>query len=218
MTAAASAPRLILRAFLARHGITAEAFLVDQRPDSLMADMPAGSRHWRVVLKRWEPDNYTPHRRQLTVYFSQGPAIEQELTAEDVLDCLASDWAGWDQAHNFGEWCMDYGYDTDSRKAEAIWRELGRQAAQLERFLGAALVRELAYNTERPDCEGTGWRIDFAALRAANLPAGYHVDVCTCRHARSVHADRFAPGHGQCVQAGCRCSQFTWAGRLEVAR
>lgn len=151
MTAAASAPRLTLRAFLARHGITAEAFLIDQRPDQLMGDMPAGSRHWRVVLHGapLHPGSSAKCRRQLTVYFSQGPAIEHEPSAEDVLDCLASDWASWDNARDFAEWASEYGYDTDSRKAEAIWREIGRQAAQLERFLGAALVRELAYQVER---------------------------------------------------------------------
>lgn len=45
-------------------------------------------------------------------------------------------------------------------------------------------------------------------------PSGYDVDVCTCTHRRNVHADRFAPGHGQCLQSGCRCVQFTWAGRV----
>ncbi len=143
MTAAASAPRLTLRAFIARHRISAEAFLIDERPDSLMADMPAGSRHWRVVLHE------SKSRHQMTLYFSQGPAIEREPAAEDVLDCLASDWSSYDNARDFAAWASDLGYDTDSRKAEAIWRAVCRQAHQLERFLGAALVRELAYNVER---------------------------------------------------------------------
>jgi len=61
-------------------------------------------------------------------------------------------------------------------------------------------------------------KVPSAPLRCTEaLPPGYFVDVCACTHLRSKHADRFAPGHGQCLQAGCRCEQFTWVGRLERA-
>jgi hypothetical protein len=140
-----ASPRVSLRAFLAREGITTDAQLIDQRPDGLVSDMPAGSRHWRVTITRNTPGAVWG----MVVYFSQGPAIEQEPTAEDVLDCLASDYAGYDNARSFEDWCGEYGYDTDSRKAEAIWREVSAQAHELENLLGRELAQQLAYNTER---------------------------------------------------------------------
>ena len=101
-----------LRAFVNGNRISATCELIEKRPDALMSDMPTGSRHWRVTLRA--------ERRRLTIYFSQGPAIEHAPTAEDVLDCLANDAAGYDNARSFEEWCNEYGYDTDSRRAEQI--------------------------------------------------------------------------------------------------
>lgn len=136
-----------LRVWLRREQIGAVAELIDKRPDKLMADMPDGSRHWRVILGRRQP---TGQYHQMTVYFSQGPAIEREPSAEDVLDCLASDYSGFDNARSFEDWCGEYGYDTDSRKAEATYRAVQQQAEKLERFLTRELAQQLAYGVERP--------------------------------------------------------------------
>ena len=92
-----------------------------------MDDMPAGSRHYRVTL------HYK--RRQMTVPFSCGPAIEREPSAEDVLECLLSDSYGAYQT--FEQWCSDLGYDSDSRKAERTYRAVVRQDGQTRRLLGA---------------------------------------------------------------------------------
>jgi hypothetical protein len=94
-----------LKAFIRQHRITMSADWADSNPN--IDTMPPGSRHWRCTLRC--------QRRRLTIYFSQGPAIEREPTVEDVLDCLASD-AGC--ASTFEDWCADFGYDSDSRKAE----------------------------------------------------------------------------------------------------
>jgi hypothetical protein len=65
-----------------------------------------------------------------------------------------------------------------------------------------------------------GWAATVAEIeeRSQSILQGQYravmLDVCTCDHRRDLHADRFAPGHGQCMQAGCRCPQFTWAGRV----
>ena len=69
----------------------------------------------------------------MTVYFSQGPAISGEPTTEDVLDCLALDASG---ADSFEDWCAEYGYDTDSRKAEHIYNTVRKQTEELASFLG----------------------------------------------------------------------------------
>lgn len=118
-----------------RDGITARAEWADGNPN--MSDMPAGSSHWRVTLRR--------KGKQLTVPFSQGPAHSHEPAAIDVLSCLISDASGAEQ--RFEDWADDLGFDTDSRKAERIYNAVQKQTAKLRRFLGADFDAYL-YETE----------------------------------------------------------------------
>ena len=120
-------------------GITATAEWTDRNPNMDVEDMD----HWKVTLRRKNP------RRQMTVYFSMGYGHNgSEPTVEDVIDCLASDASGYDNARGFEDWAGDYGYDADSRKAERIYRAVERDAARLHRFLGVDYDRVL-YDTER---------------------------------------------------------------------
>ena len=100
------------------------------------------ANHYRVVLKCG--------KRTLTTYFSMGLALTSEPTAEDVLDCLASDVAGFLNAWSFEDWCEDYGYDTDSRKAEKIYRVIESHKDQLQQWLGGYdTLNALCFETER---------------------------------------------------------------------
>jgi len=67
----------------------------------------------------------------------------------DVLDCLASDSSGYDNARNFEDWASEYGYDTDSRKAYATYQTVAEQAKALKHFLGEVVYTELLFDTER---------------------------------------------------------------------
>jgi hypothetical protein len=113
-----------LKAFTRQRRITASADWAERNPN--IDGMPPGSRHWRCTLHC--------QRRRMVVYFSQGPAIEREPTAEDV-DCLASD-AGC--ASTFEDWCAELGYDSDSRKAEQTYRLIREQSEKLAALLGPA--------------------------------------------------------------------------------
>ncbi len=127
--------------FIKTNGITASATRADGNPN--MTDMPEGSRHWSVLLSRTGTDF------KLIVKVSQGPAHTEPPTAEDVLDCLASDAAGWENAPNFDVWCGEYGYDTDSRRAEQTFNTVKKQKEELEKFLSALQYDDLLWNTER---------------------------------------------------------------------
>ena len=72
---------------------------------------------------------------QLVTDFFGGSAAG-EPTAAGVLYCLVSDTSGVDNARSFEEWASNYGYDTDSRKAEAIFRRCEEQAVEVHSFLG----------------------------------------------------------------------------------
>ena len=74
------------------------------------------------------------HRRQHTFDFWQGIGITTNPTAEGCLSCLLLDAQSGE--YDFEEFCKELGYDTDSRKAEAIWRSCQKTRANLERLLG----------------------------------------------------------------------------------
>lgn len=98
------------------------------------------ANHYKVTLRT--------HGKRLTTYFSQGYGISGDPKAQDVLNALALDSSGVENARSFEEWCAEYGYDTDSRKAERIYRACEKQAEKLKSFLGDDLYQELLYNTE----------------------------------------------------------------------
>ena len=91
----------------------------------------------------------TMGRKQMTVYFSQGYGVSHEPEVVDVLNCLADDIAGVSNARSFEEWAEEYGYDTDSRKAEKTYNVCVKKAARLLSFLGDDLYNELLWETER---------------------------------------------------------------------
>ena len=63
-----------------------------------------------------------------------GCALCREPTAEDVLQSLLSDASSADES--FEDWCGEYGYDTDSRKAERTYDQVREHTAKLRAFLG----------------------------------------------------------------------------------
>lgn len=87
----------------------------------------AGTTGWKVTL------HYD--KRQLTTSYYTGPAIEREPSAADVLYCLISDVGAGD--YTFEQWCCEYGYDTDSRKAFATYEACRSMAPKLQKLLGA---------------------------------------------------------------------------------
>ncbi len=58
-----------------------------------------------------------------------------------MLDCLLSDSQAGEQ--DFEEFCAEFGYDTDSRKAERTWKACRAQAPKVKRLLGEDFERFL---------------------------------------------------------------------------
>ena len=119
---------LRLSASEVRHGVTISSEMVGENPN--FQDPTPGSWHWKVKLQRRRP------RRQLTTFFTMGPALNREPGVEEVLDCLCSDASTVDNARSFEDWCSDLGYDTDSRKAEKTFKAVETQTGRLKAFLG----------------------------------------------------------------------------------
>lgn len=113
----------------------------DRNP--LMEDEWRDANHWRCTV--------ICGKRRMVTPFSQGSAHTEPPTLEDVVNALVLDAAGFENARTFEDWCGEYGYDTDSRKAERTYNAIKRQTAKFKALidpLGAAAWQNLLYHTE----------------------------------------------------------------------
>lgn len=101
-------------------GVTFAATKQSTRPDA-SADWAEGSTHYQVAIVRGN--------KSFQVYYSMGPAHTNGPDLADVIYSLLMDTSDIDQP--FEDWAADLGYDSDSRKAEAIYRACMVEAAQL---------------------------------------------------------------------------------------
>jgi hypothetical protein len=116
--------------------LTAERWHENPNMDSQDMD------HWKTVLRMGN--------RRMTVYFSQGYYYNGKAPKADaVLDCLASDSSAIENNVRFEDWCSEFGYDSDSRKAEKIFKTCEHQAKRLRSFLGEDLFNTLLWDAER---------------------------------------------------------------------
>ena len=119
-----------LENFIARNRITMTCERADGNPNF---DGASGMHHWRVVLRLRSKTG----TRSLSTYFSMGAGhngAAPEL--DEVLNCLALDAGGVESANGFDDWAAEYGYSSDSRKAERTFRVCQRHAKRLRAFLG----------------------------------------------------------------------------------
>jgi len=72
--------------------------------------------------------------RQFSFDYWQGVGISHDPRVDDVLDSLLNDAQGGEQT--FEDFCAEFGYDPDSRKAERIWRACQLVAKNMKRLLG----------------------------------------------------------------------------------
>jgi len=136
--------------FVAKHGVTMSVEQTGSNPN-LIGQQAGIMSHWRCVLRsRIHP------RKSMLVIFSMGSAHKNPPTVVDVLDCLASDAAGYENAKgDFAEWLAEYGFDLDLsdinkvRQYRGSYNVIGNQIVGLLRILGDAAYDRLVWHTER---------------------------------------------------------------------
>ncbi len=128
-----------LAEFIKSAGITMTLKPIDSNPN--MIDPDPRMRHYACTLRSG--------KSRLTVPFSMGSGLSRAPELADVLDCMASDSSGVENAKSFEDWCAEYGYDTDSRKAERTFKICEREAENLKRFLGESAYQTLLWKTDR---------------------------------------------------------------------
>jgi hypothetical protein len=123
-------------------GITLTSERVSNNPHM---DGSERMNNYKVKLRAKHLGNAT-----MRLYYSKGYGHNgAEPTADEVLDCLASDASFVVNSRSFEDWCADLGYDTDSRKAEKTFKTCERQAERLQKFLGTEYYETLLWNIER---------------------------------------------------------------------
>lgn len=116
-------------------------------PDMVDGKWKKTASHYSIKIER--RNGYGVAEGTMALFYSQGSAIKRLPTLSDVLDCLASDSSGFDNAHSFEEWAGDYGYDTDSRTAEKTYKQIEKQAGQLRSLLGDEAYEQLINDIDR---------------------------------------------------------------------
>lgn len=97
---------------------------------------------WHVTLRRLAIDR---GKRPLTVAYRTGTDIGENFTAGDVLEAVLSDAKDGDLT--FEEFCGEFDYDEDSRRAERTWQACQDVLGRLRTWLGTDLDAYL--NAER---------------------------------------------------------------------
>lgn len=116
------------------------------RPDGIM--QPWTERE-RTLLYTWQSHPHTSFQdKQLQADVAAKLAIQQKVAPQldDVLRSLLMDGEAFFNAQSFEGWADDFGYDKDSRKAEAIYRECDNTGRKLAAAIPAdvlAKAREL---------------------------------------------------------------------------
>ena len=113
----------------------------DRNPNMADEEWARAAFHYKVKLRR--------AGKTMTTYFSMGPAIKEPPELDQVLDSLASDAAGLENSPEFEAWAQEYGYDTDSRKAEKDFHAVETSSERLKAFLGEEAYKRLLFETER---------------------------------------------------------------------
>lgn len=87
--------------------------------------------------------------RTMETKFHTGLGIVGEPTIGDLLSSLALDASSVIDGQSFEDWAGDFGYDTDSRKAERTYNACKAGAEKLEELLGEDFLHVVTF--EAPD-------------------------------------------------------------------
>ncbi len=95
-------------------------------PQDQLDDWQRQAHQYRVTLRY--------KRRRMSLDYFMGSALTSEPDSASVLSSLLLDASALDES--FENWCADYGYDTDSRKAERLYKLCCKQGEKLKQLLG----------------------------------------------------------------------------------
>jgi hypothetical protein len=96
---------------------------------------PDGTGQWSKEATHYSVSlTYPKTGETMVTRYVMGSALKDPPDAADVMYSLICDASGLDQP--FESWAGDYGYDADSRKAEAIYKACQANTLKLQVMLG----------------------------------------------------------------------------------
>lgn len=133
------------------------------RPVAADWGKPETSRYPNFRGWRWEV--YVAHDGAvMRTLYTQGTGYTEPPKMHDVMCCLVQDAMGAADA-GFEEWAESFGFDTDSRKAEAIYRRCQRTYHDLVRVFGRDKLAELYRDDPEETCKVLFGKVATVRLR-----------------------------------------------------
>lgn len=117
------------QAFLDKYGLKITITYLDNKSPN-WDEENSNHNHYRVTIRR---EKASKERFVFQFWDSIANSEKGEKpTAYDVLSCIASETTVYD---SFEEFCDEFGYDHDSRKAEQSWKGYNKSSRKLNNFL-----------------------------------------------------------------------------------
>lgn len=119
----------------------------DEHPDyPRFTTGQAGEAEWMRTAHKYLAILHNGAGGAYSCPYYTGAGWTETPSARDVLQCVLSDAV--EDGITFEEWCAEYGYDDDSRRALAMYEHARRQTPVLEAFLGPTLFAYLREHDE----------------------------------------------------------------------
>jgi hypothetical protein len=120
-----------------KYNLGLELTKIPFRPDRASDEWDKKASHYAFKIYVKYGDNFG---KEVKGFYSMGSALKHKPTLEEILNSLSLDTISLE---GFEYWASDYGYDTDSRKAFAIYQECEQLHKQLVALLGNKGLEEL---------------------------------------------------------------------------
>lgn len=128
------------------------ALEITEGPSEIISD-EEGWKHRASTVKLTNSES----GYSMVVPFRQGIANTEPPSAEDVLYCILSDAAGYENADDIDDYAAEYGIETPSA-AVKLYRQVEAQSKELRRLLGADYHGSI-FPTGEDDHETTAARL-----------------------------------------------------------
>lgn len=128
---------------LERLQVRIHSIRLHSRPDCEADQWSKAASHWQTRVYREEIglENGTHRGKDFTVFYSMGSAYTGKPKTSDVIHSLLMDSEAAEES--FEDWCSNFGYDSDSRKAERTYRACMETAKKMHRLFTEAELAEL---------------------------------------------------------------------------
>lgn len=123
--------------FVKKNYITADSLWANSNP-SMDSESDKHMDHYKTTLRiklGARPDQ----KRQMTVNYSKGKALNGEPTAEEVIQCLASETRCIENGED--DFIDEFGYNPS--RGHQAYRQIEKNTQKLHKFLGADLFNQL---------------------------------------------------------------------------